>query len=184
MNMPNTSTHDAVSGSTWKSWFAQHGSRLFLFARQQTRSEADAQDALQDAMVRLWKSGMIKTNEDGSEEPSLSAAFIQIRRAAIDQARKNIRQANREQRAIDFGEDNPGVVFFENSLEEDERAQQVEEAMKKLPDYYREVLTLKIWGEMTFEQIAETLDIPMNTAASRYRYALQQLRRILTPAKF
>jgi RNA polymerase sigma-70 factor (ECF subfamily) len=55
--------------------------------------------------------------------------------------------------------------------------------MKKLPDYYREILTLKIWGELTFEQIAETLDIPMNTAASRYRYALQQLRRHLTPAK-
>lgn len=169
--------------AAWKQWFAKHGPRLLLFARQQTRTEADAEDVLQDAALRLWKSGIVQKNDEGEDEPSLAAAFTQIRRAAIDQARKNIRQANREQRAVDLGEDQTGIVWFESSLEDDERAKAIEDAMKKLPDYYREVLTLKIWGELTFEQIAETLDIPMNTAASRYRYALQQLRRILTPSK-
>jgi RNA polymerase sigma factor (sigma-70 family) len=169
--------------TAWKAWLKQHGSRLLLFARQQTRTEADAEDVLQDAMVRLWRSGLVQKDENGVAQPSLAAAFTQIRRAAIDQARKNIRQANRDQRAVDLGEDQTGIVWFESSLENDERAHAIEEAMKKLPDYYREVLNLKIWGELTFEQIAETLDIPMNTAASRYRYALQQLRRLLTPSK-
>jgi RNA polymerase sigma-70 factor (ECF subfamily) len=68
-------------------------------------------------------------------------------------------------------------------LEQDERAAQIEQALKTLPDYYQEVITLKIWGDLTFEEIAETLDIPMNTAASRYRYALEKLRRTLTPSK-
>jgi RNA polymerase sigma-70 factor, ECF subfamily len=172
-----------IDSAAWRAWFARHGSRLLLFARQQTRTEADAEDVLQDAIVRLWKSGLIQPTEAGGVEPSLACAFTQIRRAAIDQARKNIRQANREQRALDYGEDSLPIVQFESTLEDDERAAQIEEAMKKLPDYYREVLTLKIWGELTFEQIAETLDIPMNTAASRYRYALQNLRRILTPNK-
>lgn len=172
-----------MDSAIWKAWLKQHGSRLLLFARQQTRTEADAEDVMQDAMVRLWRSGLVQKNENGVDEPSLAGAFTQIRRAAIDQARKNIRQANRDQRSIDLGEDQTGIVWFESSLEQDERALAVEEAMKKLPDYYREVLTLKIWGELTFEQIAETLDIPMNTAASRYRYALQQLRRHITPAK-
>ena len=36
---------------------------------------------------------------------------------------------------------------------------------------------LKIWSELTFAQIAETLDIPLNTAASRYRCRLESLRR-------
>ncbi|MGI8603584.1 MAG: RNA polymerase sigma factor [Verrucomicrobiales bacterium] len=185
MPTENTMTSSPMlpDSRAWKAWFAKHGPRLLLFARQQTRTDADAEDVLQDAVLRLWKSGLVQKSEEGTEEPSLAAAFTQIRRAAIDQARKNIRQANREQRAVDLGEDQTGVVWFESSLEDDERAHAIEEAMKKLPDYYREVLTLKIWGELTFEQIAETLDIPMNTAASRYRYALQQLRRILTPAK-
>lgn len=50
--------------------------------------------------------------------------------------------------------------------------------MNKLPEMYREVLTLKVWGELTFEEIAEVLAIPANTAASRYRYGLTELRKL------
>jgi RNA polymerase sigma-70 factor (ECF subfamily) len=176
-------TTSASPPAAWKQWFSTHGSRLLLFARQQTRTAEDAEDVLQDAMLRLWKSGMIDLNEEGSNEPCLAAAFTQIRRSAIDQARKNIRRANRETRAMEL-DGTTDVVWFADSLEQDERSRQIEEAIQSLPDYYKEVIILKIWGELTFEQIAETLDIPMNTAASRYRYALERLRRTLTPAKF
>ena len=168
--------------ASWKSWFRNHGSRLLLFARQQTRTAEDAEDVLQEAMVRLWKSGMTDQSEDGSSEPCLAAAFTQIRRAAVDQARRNIRRANRENRALEL-DGSSDAVWFQDSIEQDERSQQIEAAIQTLPDYYKEVIILKIWGELTFEQIAETLDIPMNTAASRYRYALEKLRRTLTPAK-
>ena len=168
--------------AAWQQWFRTHGSRLLLFARQQTRTSEDAEDVLQEAMIRLWKSGMIDTAEDGSNEPCLAGAFTQIRRSAIDQARKNIRRANRESRAMEL-EGITDVVWFKDSIEQDERSQQIEQAIQSLPDYYKEVIILKIWGELTFEQIAETLDIPMNTAASRYRYALERLRRTLTPAR-
>jgi RNA polymerase sigma-70 factor, ECF subfamily len=177
-----TTQNHPVPTSSWKQWFSQHGSRLLLFARQQTRTSEDAEDVLQDAMVRLWKSEMIDVTEDGANEPCLAGAFTQIRRAAIDQARKNIRRANRETRAVESDEFG-GVVWFQDSLEADERSQQIEAAIQTLPDYYKEVIILKIWGDLTFEQIAETLDIPMNTAASRYRYALEKLRRTLTPTK-
>jgi RNA polymerase sigma-70 factor (ECF subfamily) len=40
------------------------------------------------------------------------------------------------------------------------------------------VLTLKIWGELTFAEIAVTLGVPANTAASRYRYGLVELRKL------
>jgi RNA polymerase sigma-70 factor (ECF subfamily) len=40
---------------------------------------------------------------------------------------------------------------------------------------------LKLWERQTFEQIAATLDISPNTAASRYRYALDKLRERLRP---
>ena len=44
------------------------------------------------------------------------------------------------------------------------------------------MLTLKIWGDLTFAQIAARLEISPNTAASRYRYALEALREALTAA--
>ena len=40
---------------------------------------------------------------------------------------------------------------------------------------------LKLWDGLTFEQIADALDIPLNTAASRYRYGLDKLREHLRP---
>ena len=42
-----------------------------------------------------------------------------------------------------------------------------------------EIVTLKIWSGLTFAQIAELTSAPAGTVASRYRYALAQLRRIL-----
>jgi RNA polymerase sigma-70 factor (ECF subfamily) len=50
--------------------------------------------------------------------------------------------------------------------------------MSQLPEMYREVITLKMWGGLTFGEIAETLAIPANTAASRYRYGLLELRKL------
>ena len=42
---------------------------------------------------------------------------------------------------------------------------------------------MKIWGGLTFAQIAEVLKVSHNTAASRYRYALEQLQKKLSYLK-
>ena len=52
----------------------------------------------------------------------------------------------------------------------------------RLPPEQKEVLTLKIWGELTFDEIGRTLDLSLNTVASRYRYALRKLKDWLPAA--
>jgi len=52
-------------------------------------------------------------------------------------------------------------------------------ALTRLPAEQREVVTLHIHGQFTFREIARLLEIPMNTAKSRYRYALSALRKEL-----
>jgi RNA polymerase sigma-70 factor (ECF subfamily) len=54
-------------------------------------------------------------------------------------------------------------------------------ALAALPEEQRAVVHLKIWEDQTFAEIAETLGIPANTAASRYRYALDKLEGLLRP---
>jgi len=61
----------------------------------------------------------------------------------------------------------------------DERSEQLRQALGRLPESQREIVALKIYAELTFAEIAETLDISANTAASRYRYALEKLRDLL-----
>ena len=168
--------------ATWKEWFRENGTQLLLFARTQARSAADAQDILQDAMLRLWKSYSSKDNGNW-EPPPLPLAYTALRHAAIDQARKNTRRTRREQSSEYLVSENDpaGDWFGTAGLEKKERAAALQKAIEELPGNFRDVLVLKIWGELTFAEIADALAIPANTAASRYRYALEALRKILKP---
>jgi RNA polymerase sigma factor (sigma-70 family) len=55
----------------------------------------------------------------------------------------------------------------------------LQEAVRALPGEQREVVSLKIDGELTFAQIAEIVGVSISTAASRYQYALRKLRTSL-----
>jgi RNA polymerase sigma-70 factor (ECF subfamily) len=57
--------------------------------------------------------------------------------------------------------------------------QRLEQAVPLLPDEQREMLTLKIDGELTFAQIAQVMGVSLSTAASRYQYALKKLKTSL-----
>jgi len=72
--------------------------------------------------------------------------------------------------------------LFASSLEQDEEYAQLEAAIQRLPVEQREVLTLKVWGELTFQQIAAVMDESPNTIASRYRLALASLRQQFSKA--
>ena len=105
--------------------------------------------------------------------PDLPLVYVTLRRRAIDLARSMDRRTAREETVIEITEN----YWFDDRIEQQETARLIDRAMKRMPKKFREVVMLKIWSELTFAQIAETLDIPLNTAASRYRYGLESLRR-------
>ena len=158
----------------WKQWFADYGPKLLLCARQWTRSLADAEDVVQEAFVRYWRN---QRHLPGDPQALL---ITSVRRAALDLARRNSRRTAREDFA-DGGLEETESVFAALPGEGDERRQEIEVALRRLPPEQREVLVLKIWQELTFEKIGELLAISPNTAASRYRYALVALRKELEP---
>ena len=165
---------DDPNDDSWKTWFQLYGPKLRLCARQWTRSFADAEDVVQEAFVRFWR------HQRGLPGNPMALLVTSVRRAALDLGRRETRRAAREERADGGLED--CEPRFSAIAEGDERREAIEAALARLPIEQREVLVLKIWGELTFEQIAAQLDIPPNTAASRYRYALSALRRELTSA--
>lgn len=160
---------------TWKHWLEAHGPKLLLCARQWTRSLADAEDVVQEAFVRYWRH---QRHLPGNPQALL---ITSIRRAALDHARRQARRTAREDKA-DGGLEEREYTFEPQPGEDADRRKEIERALERLPAGQREVLVLKIWNELTFEQIGTTLEIPANTAASRYRYALAALRKELTPA--
>lgn len=159
-----------LSEPIWKSWFARHGAKLLLFARQQARNPHDAEDLVQEAFVRIWR----LYGHTGEVAPGL--VYRAIRRLAIDWARSLDRRKIREHKVVaEF----PLYESFQSSIEQDERQKSILKAVDRLPSEQKEVLTLKIWGELTFDEIGRTLDLSLNTVASRYRYALQKLKEYI-----
>jgi len=97
--------------------------------------------------------------------------FLTVRNAAVDQMR-------RRRAAL-----NPATPIYQSESSENgalsERVQLIQAALETLPDDQREVVILKCYSELTFEQIALVAGAPLATVASRYRRGLERLRKEL-----
>jgi len=161
---------DAIaSHENWKNCFSELAPGLLLFARQWVQSAADAEDIVQDAFVKFWR-----RNHNIDNRGLLYAA---VRSLALDFIRRGARRARREATAL--AEAEPAI---ERHFDLDDDTQSaLAAAVESLPRDQREVLVLKIWNDLTFSEIAGVLGISQNTAASRYRYALSNLKKTLQP---
>ncbi len=160
------------------------GARLVLYARQilfsgESTSLAEAEDVVQTAFVRFWR------RYPNAPEDQYGLLFAAVRSAALDALRCSQRRVRRED--VYFQEEaqvrdsssqrSPERGWFEQG--EGVFGKSVQLALERLPAEQREVVVLKIWGELTFAQIAEALEVLPNTVASRYRLAMKALRREL-----
>jgi RNA polymerase sigma-70 factor (ECF subfamily) len=152
----------------WAVWLDHHGAALVLFARQWVASRADAEDVVQEGFVHFWRS------RQRAADPT-AYLYACVKHCALDWQRGRKRQARREEAAA-----RPEAeTWFAGPLEQEERRAAIAAALRHLPENQREVLVMRIWGGLSFPQIAEALRISANTAASRYRYALARLREQL-----
>lgn len=176
---------NSPASNAWRAWLEEHGPKLFLFARNQTRTHEDAQDVLQDAIVKLVEK--IQAGEFfGGQEAWQPYIYTTIRRLAIDLSRKDDRRKRREENVSADIESDQSEAFhpwFDSDESGGETRDQLESALKSLPAKFSEVIVMKIWGDRTFAEIAEALEISPNTAASRYRYGLEALKRELAIAR-
>jgi len=161
----------------WKEWLQENASRLLAYARQRCENMEEAEDVLQDALIKLWH----YQEERGYCPPDLPLAFSVLRYMGLDHGRKKGRQEKRNQKIIQFqtGQDE----WLDTTAEDSEEAAILRREVEKLPEKLREVLVLKIWSGLTFAEIADLLKLSNNTAASRYRYALEQLQKRLKHLK-
>ena len=154
--------------------YDDHADALFAFLLNLTRDEADTRDALQEIFTKL------ATRPDLIREARDERGFL-IRLAhnlAIDLMRRRAART----RAHDALAEEP-LKFFAATSDPDEAAfrHELADALGELPPDQRAVVHLKLWEGLTFDAIAEVLEIPLNTAASRYRYGLDKLRSRLRP---
>jgi len=135
-----------------------YAGRLFAVARRLLGTDADAEECVQDTFVKLME-------RDPARAPIADAGaylFAVLRHAAAARAAQRQKQT-----AV------PAL------RPEQPQAGDLDGALQQLPAAPREVVALKIDGGLTFAEIAQSLGISANTAASRYRYALDKLKTLL-----
>jgi RNA polymerase sigma-70 factor (ECF subfamily) len=154
--------------------YDEHAQPLFAFLLNFTRDGQDTRDVLQEIFVKLAREP--KLLDDVREE---RAFLIRLaHNAAIDLIR---RRGVRERTKENFATETISIFAPANDPDEKVFREELAIALGELPEEQRTVAHLKLWEGLTFEEIAAALDIPPNTAASRYRYALDKLRGRLRP---
>lgn len=154
--------------------YDEHTASIFGFVLNLTRSEADTRDVLQELFLKL------------ASRPDQLLAVREPRawllRLAHNLAIDTLRRRAGHNHAIERAAAEPAPLFAPapNPDETCFRAA-LAEALAELPAEQRAVVHLKLWEDFTFAEIAAALDIPPNTAASRYRYAIDKLQTLLRP---
>lgn len=147
-----------------------HGEELLAFLTARLRSRPDAEDVLQTVFL-----GVARVRRKLLRARSLRAyLFAVARNAAADFVRRARRDVPVD--PADFGLMAAPAPRPESGL----CAEELVHALARLPGEQREVVVLKAFRDMTFRDIGEALGIPLNTAASRYRYGLAALRQQFT----
>ncbi len=170
-----TAVEHASGGEALEQCFARCQSQLLGLIYHMVGNHEDARDALQDTFVKCWRH-----RERVAELDNLQAWVFRV---AMNTAR-DLRQTAWRRHRQPWSEAQTDVpsseVAVEIRLEYREQLLRVRQAIQELRIEEREVFLLRQNGELTYEQIAATLDIPTGTAKTRMRQALQHLRRLLT----
>jgi RNA polymerase sigma-70 factor (ECF subfamily) len=148
--------------------------RMYRVALRILGCREDAEDVVQEVFLAA-----VRSRERLGDVRDLSTyLFAALHRAAG-------RSAVRRARALQVSPTAAGeaIVPLERVAADSPDWRRLQQAIRSLPDEQREVITLKIDGELTFAQIAQVTGVSLSTAASRYHYALQKLKTSLGGAR-
>lgn len=157
----------------------RHQSKIygFIYSKMADRDVAD--DVFQDTFIKVIKT--LKSNSYNEEGKFLPWVMRISHNLIVDHYRKNKKMPmlrETEEFSIfsvltDTSMNAEGRIITE-VIEKD-----LQKIIKQLPDDQREVLTMRIYQDLSFNEIAELTGVSINTALGRMRYALMNLRKLI-----
>ncbi len=164
-----TNSPDAVA-----ELYDRFGSLVYRLAYQVMPTRSDADDAVQEVFVRLWRTA---DRYDPKRAALVTWVMLISRRHLVDRlrrARARVRAGVLDERQSQGA--SPQTSTGESSMERDERFAALMERVAKLPELQRTVVTRAYLGGQTLRQIGEELNTPIGTIKSALSRALVRLR--------
>lgn len=161
----------AGSQAAFAAFYDRCAGRLVGAARTLGCTATEAEDIVHDLFVRLVRSGVL----DGDVDDPEAYAFTSLRHAVWRRRERLGLEREAIERLGRAHEPATPRTADADSID----PERIRAALARLPEAQREVVALKIDGGLTFAQIARVTNVSLNTAAGRYRYALEKLRTAL-----
>jgi len=156
-------------------WGRQHGRAVRGYLLAMVHRADVAEDLTQEVFYRAWRA-----RRRYREQGNARAYLLRIAdRLVCDRGRKSGREVNLDEEGWKQVEPAGRTAEPPEKLVLKEASEQLAAAMEKLTAPQRRVLLLRYYGEMSFAEIAETMDCPLNTALSHCRRGLLTLKKIL-----
>ena len=172
ISLYNKGNEEALS-----SLFERHKSRIFTTVFFIVKDKYIAEDILQEVFIKTIN--VIKENRYNEQGKFLPWILRVAHNMAIDNFRKEKRNPKI---TLADGSDIFNCLKFSESSEDNEELSKdskkyLKKMMLKLPDKQREVLVMRLYMKMSFQEIAKETNVSINTALGRMRYALLALRK-------
>ena len=156
----------------------RHQLRIFNYIKSKVLDRDTAEDIFQDTfikVIRTLKSGVY--NEEGEFLPWVMRIAHNL---VIDFFRKSNRiptiENNDEYDLFKFISDTSPNI--ESILFQDQLVKDLQNLILELPEDQKEVLTMRLYRDMSFKEIAQNTNVSINTALGRMRYAIINLRKL------
>ncbi len=157
--------------------YMEYHKRLYSFACHYLGDRYQAEDAIQWLFLRLWE------NRQGlNEQMSLkSYLFTTLKNHILNLLRDGKREALRQERFLREKEETEDHDILQH-MDEEELRKRLAAAISTLSPQKRKICELKLEGNLSNAEIAELLQISVNTVKFQYNQIIKELRNRISPA--
>ncbi|GAA0353910.1 RNA polymerase sigma factor [Bacillus horti] len=146
---------------------------LYRTAYYMLGNEQDALDATQDALIKIYKS----FHSFEHKAKFLTWAQRIVTNVCIDKCRKKKDAVSIDEH--EFVLNQSGSSYVDDEMDRRMIAEDIQEAINQLPENHRAVVIMRYLQDLSYKEIAEAVDLPINTVKSHLFRARQQLQTLL-----
>jgi RNA polymerase sigma-70 factor (ECF subfamily) len=159
----------------FEEWVRDHGKAVRGFVLALVRRSDVADDLCQEVFCRAWEG-----RQRYAEQGKTRAYLLQIaNRLVVDRSRRSEPRSNLDAEVWRACEPSCPAPGPSQAAERNEQVRLLHAALDRLAPVQQRVLLLRYFGQMEFQEIADTLQTPLNTALSHCRRGLESLRKML-----
>lgn len=160
--------------------YERYSGLVYTLALRMLKQSTEAEDLTQEVFLTFWKDESLNSHKYDPQKASLSTYLCVIVRS---RALNKLASHGSRQRSVDrLKTVTPPEFSAPTPLEQassTEQFQQVQQALRQIPDKQRQILELNYYQGMSHSDIAHQLELPLGTIKSRARQGLVKLRQLL-----